>query len=194
MKTRAAQILATTGLAMMLAGCGFFGVKGPGLDKGTASSLDPHCTTPPYELPASCPLGGIGADTRTFNDSHGYVGSTVVIPGTTNYVQVQTANGRVTSFVEQFHAIPPLNDHEARTVAHGEVPRDGKRLFIKTVGGMCEVVEYRSSRLRQMYGKPFSAVLIALRSGDPAVLDKKNIATATISLTAPHSASSITSC
>lgn len=194
MRTRVVQTLVTTGLALALAGCGLFGVKGAGLDKPTPSSLDPRCTAPPYELPASCPLGGIGADIQTFNDSHLYAGSTVVIPGSTNFLAIKTAVGRVTSFEEQFHADPPLNDHEARLVAHGEVPEDGKKLFIRTVGGMCQVVEYRSALLRKMYGKSFSAVLIVLRSADPTAFDRTNVATAMISLTAPHSRSSIKSC
>jgi hypothetical protein len=193
MRTPAPTLLATV-LALTLAGCGFIGAKGPGLDKPSKSSLDPHCTVPPYELPASCPLGGIGADTLTFNDSHLYAGSTVVIPGSTNFLAIMTDKGRVVSFQEQFHATPPLSDHEARLVAHGEVPSDGRKLFTKTIAGMCQVVEYRSRILGRMYGKNFSAVLIVLRSADPNVFDNTNVATATISLAAPHSAASVKSC
>jgi hypothetical protein len=193
-KSRLAKILGTGVLALTLTGCGLFGVKGPGLDNPTKNSLDPHCTTPPYELPKTCPLAGIGADTQTFDDSHLYVGSPTVIPGNTNFLAVQTTMGRVVSFEEQFHVTPPLSDHEARQVAHGEVPSDQKKLFIKNVGGMCQVVEYRSARLRRMYGKQFSAVKIVLRSADPTAFDKKNVTMATISLTSPHSRSSIKSC
>lgn len=194
MRTRAFRTVAAIVLAASLSGCGLFGVKGAGLDKGTPSSLDPHCTAPPFELPAGCVLAGIGADTRTFNDSHAFVGSKIVIAGTTNYLDVMTSMGRVISFQEQFHADPPLNDHEARIVAHGEVPYDGKKLFTKKVAGMCEIVEYKSARLRKMYGKAFSAVLLVLRSADPSAFDKTNVSIATISLTAPHSRSSIKSC
>ncbi len=194
MIARAAQTLALAVLALTLAGCGLFGVKGPGLDTPTKSSLDPRCTLPPYELPSFCPLSGIGAELRTFTDSHAYVGSATVIPGNTNYLKVQTTMGRVVAFQEQFHVTPPLSDREARLVAHGEVPFDGRKLFTKTVAGMCQVIEYRSARLRQEYGKPFSAVLIVLRSADPAAFDKTNVTTADISLTAPHSADSIKTC
>jgi hypothetical protein len=190
----AALILAAVGLAMTLAGCGIFGVKGPGLDKGTPSSLDPRCTQPPFELPSFCPLAGIGADTQTFDDSHLYVGKTQVIPGNTNYLQVKVVMGRVVSFLEQFHVAPPLSDREARLVSHGEVPSDGKKLFTKNVAGMCQVTEYRSARLRQQYGKQFSAVLIVLRSADPSNFDKTSVTTANISLGAPHSAAAVTSC
>lgn len=194
MIARAAQTLVVTGLALALAGCGLFGVKGPGLDKPTKSSLDPRCTAPPYELPSFCPLAGIGADTQTFNDSHAYVGHTAVIPGATNYLKIQITMGRIVAFEEQFHVAPPLADREARLVAHGEVPSDGRKLFTKTVGGMCQVVEYRSARLRRQYGKQFSAVLIVLRSADPTVFDKTNVTTADISLTAPHSRDSVKTC
>ena len=179
---------------MTLAGCGLFGVKGPGLDKPPVSVLGKLCTTPPYELPASCPLGGIGADLRTFQDSHLYAGSTTVIPGSTNFLHITTSQGRVVYFQEQFHASPPLNDNEARLVADGEVPYDGKRVFLKTVGNECQIVEYRSKRLRKQYGAKFAGVLIVLRSADPSVLDRKNIATADISLVALHSRASFTSC
>jgi hypothetical protein len=191
--TRAAKTLAATGLVVLLAGCGLFGVKGPGL-QGTVTNLDPHCNAPPYELAPSCPLGGIGADVATFNTFHAYVGSTQVIPGSTNYLDVKTAQGRVTSFVEQFHPSPPFSDREARLVADPEVPYDSKRVFVKTVGGMCEVVEYTSARLRKQYGKAFSAVRIVLQSPDPQTFDKADVSMATISLTAPHSRASVTSC
>jgi len=194
MRTRIAQTLVAGWLATTVAGCGFIGVKGAGLDAPNKSSLNPNCTSPPYELPASCPLGGIGADIQTFNDSHLYAGSTVVIPGSTNFLAIMTSMGRVTSFEEHFHANPPLTDHEARVIAHAEVPADGKKLFTKTIAGRCVVLEYRSKVLRTMYGKPFSAALIVLRSDDPSALDQKNITKATISLTAPHSAASVTSC
>jgi hypothetical protein len=187
------KTLAATSLAILLAGCGLFGVKGPGL-QGKADSLDPHCAAPPFELPASCPLGGIGADVATFDNFHAYVGSTNVIPGSTNYLDVKTAAGRVTSFVEQFHPSPPFSDREARLVADPEVPYDGKRAFVKLVGGMCEVIEYTSTRLRQQYGKAFSAVRIVLRSPDPTTFDKKNVSMATVSLTAPHSRASVNTC
>jgi hypothetical protein len=193
-RTRPAQILATAGLAMTLAGCGLFGVKGPGLDNPPVSSLGKLCTTPPYELPASCPLGGIGADLTTFKDSHLYAGSTTVIPGSTNFLHITTSAGRVVYFQEQFHANPPLNDNEARLVADGEVPYDGKRVFLKTVGSECQIVEYRSKRLHKQYGTKFAGVLIVLRSADPSVLDRKNIATADISLVTLHSRASFTSC
>ena len=186
-------MLATTGLAMALAGCGFFGVKGPGLDAPQKSSLEAECTTPPYELPPKCPLGGIGAELLTFKDSHLYAGSTLVIPGSTNFINIKTSQNRVVSFREQFHANPPLSDREARLVADGEVPYDGKRLFLKDLNG-CQAVEYTSARLRKQYGKSFSAVLIVLRSLDATTFDKTNVATADISLVAPHSAASLTSC
>lgn len=194
MIARAAQTLAMAGLALTLAGCGLFGVKGPGLDGPTKSSIDPRCTQPPYELPSFCPLSGIGATTQIFDDSHAYVGHTLVIPGATNYLNVQTTMGRVVAFQEQFHVTPPLSDREARLVAHGEVPFDGRKLFTKNVGGMCQVVEYRSARLRQQYGKQFSAVLIVLHSADPTVFDKTNVTTADISLTAPHTADAVKTC
>jgi predicted small lipoprotein YifL len=193
-KRRVLPTLAAAGLAMTLAGCGLFGVKGPGLDGPAKNVLDPHCLTPPYELPAMCPLGGIGADTTIFNASHAYVGSQVVIPGSTNYLAVKIAQGRVTSFEEHFHADPPLSDREARRIAAAEVPSDSKRLWIKNVGTMCQVLEYQSKRLRQMYGRQFSAVLIVLQSADPNVLDKTNVAMARVSLAAPHSRSSVTTC
>lgn len=186
--------LATAGLAMTLAGCGLFGVKGPGLDGPSKNLLDPHCLTPPFELPANCQLGGIGADTATFNASHAYVGSQTVIPGSTNYLNVKTAQGRVTSFEEHFHADPPLNDREARRIAAAEVPSDAKRLWIKSVGTMCQALEYQSKKLRKMYGKPFSAVLIVLQSADPNAFDKTNVSMARVSLAAPHSSSSVTTC
>jgi len=178
-RTRAAQILATVGLAMTLAGCGLFGVKGPGLDTPRKSSLGQLCTTPPYELPPSCPLGGIGADLQTFNDSHLYAASTIVIPGSTNFLHITTSMGRVVYFQEQFHANPPLSDNEARLVADGEVPYDGKRVFLKTIRNECELVEYRSRRLHKQYASAY---------------DRKNIATADISLIAPHSRASFKSC
>jgi hypothetical protein len=191
--TRLSRAVPAIGLALSLAGCGFFGVKGPGL-QGTVKNLDPHCNAPPFELPANCPLGGIGADVQTFDNFHAYVGSPTIIPGSTNYLQVKTAQGRVTSFVEQFHASPPFSDREARLVADPEVPYDSKRVFIKQVGGACEVIEYTSARLRRAYGRPFSAVRIVLRSADPNTFDKTNVTTAKISLTAPHSRGSVTSC
>jgi hypothetical protein len=195
MRTRAAaQTLGLIGLTMTLAGCGLFGVKGAGLDKPNPSSLDPHCTAPPKELPSACPLGGVGAETLTFNDSHLYAGSTVVIPGSTNFLNIKTTGGRVVAFQEQFHANPPLKDNEARLVADEEVPSDSKRLFVKRIGGSCEVVEYRSRILRKTFGKNQSAVLITLRSADPQVLDKTNVASATIELTSPHSSSAVTTC
>jgi hypothetical protein len=191
---RALLSLAAAGLVITLTGCGLFGVKGPGLDGPSKNVLDPHCLTPPFELPAMCPLGGIGADTTTFNASHAYVGSPVVIPGSTNYLAVKTAQGRVTSFEEHFHADPPLSVREARRIAAAEVPPDSKRLWIKTVGTMCQALEYQSKRLRQMYGKQFSAVLIVLQSADPNVLDTTNVSMARVSLAAPHSSSSVTTC
>jgi hypothetical protein len=191
--TRVAKTLAATGLVIALAGCGLFGVKGPGL-QGKAKSLDPNCSAPPYELAANCPLGGIGADVQIFDNFHAYVGSTQVIAGSTNYLNVKTAQGRVTSFVEQFHPSPPFSDREARLVADPEVPYDSKRAFVKTVGGMCEVLEYTSARLRKLYGKAFSAVRIVLQSPDPQNFDKTNVSMATISLTAPHSRASVNSC
>ncbi|MGI8801339.1 MAG: hypothetical protein ACR2KV_04080 [Solirubrobacteraceae bacterium] len=194
MRTRAIQAAAAAVLATLLSGCGLFGVKGPGLGPVITSSVDAKCTAPPYELPPTCALGGIGAALQIFKDSHAYVGSTTVIPGSTNYVNVQTSMGRVTSFDEQYHADPPLSDHEARFVSRGEVPHDGRKLFIKTVDHKCQVVEYTSKALRKMYGKQFSAVLIVLRSTDPALFDKKAVSMASISLTAPHSAGTITSC
>lgn len=193
MRTRLPQILATTGLAMAVSGCGFFGVKGPGLDAPQKSSLQAECTTPPYELPPKCPLGGIGAALLTFKDSHLYAGSTLVIAGSTNFLNIKTSQDRVISFQEQFHANPPLSDREARLVADGEVPYDGKRLFLKDLAG-CQAVEYKSARLRKQYGKSFSAVLIVLRSLDKSTFDRTNVATADISLVAPHSAASVTSC
>lgn len=192
-RTRLPQILATTGLAMTLAGCALGGVKGPGLEAPNKNSLDAECTSPPYELPPKCPLGGIGADLLTFKDSHLFAGSTLVIPGSTNFLDIKLSQNRVVSFREQFHANPPLSDREARLVADGEVPYDGKRVFLTNPAG-CQAVEYSSARLRKQYGKSFSAVLIVLRSLDKTTFDKMNVATADISLVAPHSAASITSC
>jgi hypothetical protein len=67
-------------------------------------------------------------------------------------------------------------------------------VFVKRIGGTCEVVEYRSRILRKTFGRNQSAVLITLRSADPQTFDKTNVASASIELTAPHSSSAVTTC
>jgi hypothetical protein len=194
MKTRAAQTLALVGLAVTLGGCGLFGVKGPGLGPVVQSPLAPDCQSPPYELPAHCPLVGLGATPVIFDAAHLYVGSTVVIPGTTNYLQVRTTNGHVSGFLEQFHASPPFDEHEAGFVSRAELPGDAKKLFAKTIGGRCQVLEYRSATLSRRLGTRESAGKIVLRSPNADAFDPNNIATATLELTTPHSGSTVTTC
>jgi hypothetical protein len=179
------------GAAMLLQGCGLFGVAGPGLGP-IGPQINPKCAGIPNQLAAFCPLAGIGATEQEFENAHPYVGSTVLIPGQTNYVDLHDTNGDVTSFVEQYHAKPPLIAGEAREETHGEMPPDAKKLFEKTIGTECQVVMYKSAALKKLFGGN-DAALVVLRSPG-ATFDQRNISTATISVTSPETRAQADSC
>jgi hypothetical protein len=181
-RIRAARVITLCGTAMLLQGCGLFGVAGPGLGP-IGPQINPKCAGIPNQLASFCPLAGIGATEQEFENAHPYVGSTVVIPGQTNYLDLHDTNGLVSGFTEQFHASPPLIAGEARQESHGEMPPDARKLFEKTIGTTCAVVEYESAALRKLFGVAGEAVLVELQSPASGAYDPNDIATATISLT-----------
>ncbi|HWH10019.1 MAG TPA: hypothetical protein VG165_02745 [Solirubrobacteraceae bacterium] len=186
-RLRAARIITFCGAALLLQGCGLFGVAGPGLGP-VGKQINPKCAGIPNQNPPSCPLAGVGATEQNFENAHPYVGSTIVIPGQTNYIDLHDTNGLVSSFVEQYHASPPLIAGEARQETHGEMPPDARKIFEKTIGTGCSVVEYESAALRKVFGVAGEAVLVELKS--PATsggYDPSNIGTATITVTTRES-------
>ena len=172
------------GTALLLGGCGLFGVAGPGLGS-IGPQLDPKCADIPDQLARTRPLAGIGATEQQFDNAHPYVGSKIVIPGQTNYIDLRATNGLVSGFVEQFHADPPLKAGEARQETHGEMPPDARKIFEKTIGTSCAVVEYKSHALLKLFGAAGDAVLVKLLSPGTDTYDPNDITSATITVTAP---------
>jgi hypothetical protein len=172
------------GAALLLAGCGIFGVKGPGLGP-IGKQIDPKCAGIPNQLGPHCALAGIGATEQAFDNAHPYVGSAIVIPGQTNYLDLHATNGLVSAFTEQFHASPALIAGEAREETHGEMPPDARKIFEKTIGAGCSIVEYKSHALLKLFGSSGDAVLVELHSPGTGSYDPNNISSATITLTAP---------
>jgi hypothetical protein len=183
-RTTVVRALTLGGAALLLQGCGLFGVAGPGLGP-IGPQLDPKCADIPNLLARTCPLAGIGATEQAFNNAHPYVGSKVVIPGQTNYVDLRATNGLVSGFTEQFHATPPLKAGEARQETHGEMPPDARKIFEKTIGTTCAVVEYKSHALLKLFGPSGDAVLVKLLSPGTDAYDPANITLATIAVGAP---------
>jgi hypothetical protein len=173
-----------SGATLLLSGCGLFGVAGPGLGP-PGPQLNPKCATIPNQLAAICPLAGIGATEQAFDNAHPYVGSSVVIPGQTNYVDLHDTNGLVSSFVEEYHASPQLIAGEAREETHGEMPPDAKKVFEKTVDATCALVEYTSVRLGKLFGPADDGVMVELHSPGPNNYDPTNVSSATITVVPP---------
>jgi len=180
------------GAAMLLQGCGLFGVAGPGLGP-IGPQINPKCAGIPNQLALTCPLAGIGATEQEFDNAHPYVGSSVVIPGQTNYVSLHDTNGLVSSFVEQFHANPPLIAGEARQETHGEMPPDAKKLFEKTIGTGCQVIEYKSAALKKLFGAQEDGVVVVLHSKTDT-FDQNDVTSATINVATPETRAAATSC
>jgi len=189
----AARALTLGGTALLLQGCGLFGVAGPGLGP-IGPQLDPKCAGIPNQLDRTCPLAGIGATEQAFNNAHPYVGSKIVIPGQTNYVNLRATNGLVSGFVEEFQAHPPLVAGEARQETHGEMPPDARKIFEKTIGTTCAVVEYKSHALLKLFGPSGDAVFVVLHSPGVDSYDAKNVTSATITVTAPVTRAAATTC
>jgi hypothetical protein len=185
-------VITLAGSALLLSGCGLFGVAGPGLGP-IGPQINPKCAGIPNQLAASCPLAGIGASEQEFENAHPYVGSKVVISGQTNYLQLHDTNGLVSQFTEYYHASPPLMAGEARQETHGEMPPDAVKLFEKTIGTGCAVVMYESASLRKLFGVNGEAVLVELHSPD-GTYDPTNISSATITVTAKESRAAALSC
>ncbi len=181
-RIRALQMTTLCASALLLQGCGLFGVAGPGLGP-VGKQINPRCAAIPNQLASFCPLAGIGATEQAFEDAHPYVDSSVVIPGQTNYLSVHDMNGLVTSFVEQFHASPPLIAGEARQETHGEMPPDARKIFEKTVATTCAIVEYKSHALLKLFGNAGDAVIVELRSPGQSTFDSTNVTSATINVT-----------
>jgi hypothetical protein len=180
----AVRAITICGTALLLQGCGLFGVAGPGLGP-IGPQLDPKCAGIPNQLARTCPLAGIGATEQQFNNAHPYVGSKIVIPGQTNYVNLRATNGLVSGFTEEFQAHPPLIAGEARQETHGEMPPDARKIFEKTIGTSCSVVLYKSHALLKLFGAAGDAVLVKLLSPGTDSYDPKNVTSATITVTAP---------
>jgi hypothetical protein len=178
--------------ATLLSGCGLFGVAGPGLGP-IGKQINPKCAGIPNQNPASCPLAGIGGTEEAFENAHPYVGSTVVIPGATNYLNLHATNGLLSSFTEEYHANPQIMAGEAREETHGEMPYDAKKLFEKTIPGQCAIVEYKSAALAKLFDPEHDGVLIVLRSGGTDnTYTPKSVSSATISIVTPGTRSSTT--
>jgi hypothetical protein len=173
------------GSAMLLQGCGLFGVSGPGLGP-IGKQINPKCAGIPNQNPPSCPLAGIGGSETAFENAHPYVGSTVVIPGATNYLDLHATNGLLSSFVEQYHANPQITSGEAREETHGEMPYDATKLFEKTVDGTCFIVEYKSAALAKLFDPEHDGVKIELHSGGTDnTYTPNSVSSATISVVPP---------
>jgi hypothetical protein len=183
-RIHAVRAITLCGSAMVLQGCGLFGVAGPGLGP-IGPQINPKCADIPNQLALTCPLAGIGATEQEFNNAHPYVGSSVQIPGQTNYVDLHATNGLVTGFVEQFHATPPLIAGEARQETHGEMPPDARKIFERTIGTTCAVVEYKSHALLKLFGPSGDAVIVVLHSAGTDTYDPKNVTSATLTVTSP---------
>jgi len=179
------------GGAMLLSGCGLFGVAGPGLGP-VGSQINPKCAGIPNQNPSTCPLAGIGASEQAFENAHPYVGSTVVIPGQTNYLDLHDTNGLLSSFEEVYHASPPITAGEAREETHGEMPYDAKKVFEKTIAGSCALVEYKSHALAKLFDPEHDAVLIEMHSPTAGTYDPNDIASATITVTTQETRSAAT--
>jgi len=189
----AVRALTLSAAALLLQGCGLFGVAGPGLGP-IGPQVDPKCAGIPNQLDRSCPLAGIGATEQEFNNAHPYVGSKIVIPGQTNYVNLRATNGLVTGFVEEFQAHPSYVAGEARQATHGEMPPDARKIFEKTIGTGCAVVEYKSHALLKLFGTAGDAVLVELHSPGTDAYDPMNVTSATITVTAAETRAAANTC
>jgi hypothetical protein len=186
-------VITLCGSALLLQGCGLFGVAGPGLGP-IGPQINPKCAGIPNQLGKTCPLAGIGASEQEFENAHPYVGSHIVIPGQTNYLQLHDTNNLVSAFTEFFHFSPPLMAGEARQETHGEMPPDAVKLFEKTIGTSCAVVMYESNDLRKLFGVNGEAVLVEFHSPGTDTYDPTDISSATISVTSKETRAAATTC
>jgi hypothetical protein len=183
-RSTAVRLIILSATAIAVSGCGLFGVAGPGLGP-VGKQINPKCAGIPNQNPASCPLAGIGATEQEFENAHAYVGSTVVIPGQTNYLDLHDVNGLVSSFVEEYHAIPQITAGEAREETHAEMPYDAKKIFEKTVDATCALIEYKSRALGKVFDPQHDAVLIELHSPGPDNYNPNDVSSATLTVAAP---------
>ena len=72
------------------------------------------------------------------------------------------------------------------------MPPDARKIFEKTIGTSCAVVEYKSHALLKLFGAAGDAVLVKLVSPGTDAYDAKNITSATITVTAPVTRDAVT--
>jgi len=110
-------------------------------------------------------LTGLGAATSVFDAHHTPNNEAINSAGVNGVDSVQTIRGRVTGFIFDLNAKPPLGQGEALAEAQAELPHDARALRARRPGPTCAQVFYRSATLNRLIGE--GVVLIEFESGNP---------------------------
>jgi len=110
-------------------------------------------------------LTGLGATRSVFDAHHTPNNEAINSAGVNGVDSVQTIAGRVTGFVLDLNAKPPLNQGEAGGEAQAELPHDPRVVRVRRPDPTCAQIFYRSDTLNRVIGE--GVVLIEFESGNP---------------------------